>query len=75
MDISPEFVADARRNAAINRITKAEFRAGPIEELLEVVVRTAQFDEIVAVIGEFLAVLVIFLDLDAVIAEFVAGIC
>ena len=52
MDISPEFVADAKRNAAINRITKAEFRAGPVEELLDEVVRTAQFDEILAIIGE-----------------------
>ena len=52
MDVSAEFVADAKRNAAINRITKAEFRAGPVEELLDEVVRMAHFDEILAIIGE-----------------------
>ena len=52
VDVSPESVADARRNAAINRITKADFRAGAIEDILEEVVRTAQFNDILAVIGE-----------------------
>ncbi len=52
VDISAEAVADARRNAAINRITKAEFRAGAVEDVLEDLVRSAQFHDILAVIGE-----------------------
>ncbi len=52
VDISAEAVADARRNAAINRITKAEFRAGAVEDVLEELVRSAQFHDILAVIGE-----------------------
>jgi tRNA/tmRNA/rRNA uracil-C5-methylase (TrmA/RlmC/RlmD family) len=52
VDVSPEAVADAKRNAAINRITKAEFRAGAVEDLLDDLVRTAQFHDILAIIGE-----------------------
>ncbi len=61
VDISAEAVADARRNAAINRITKAEFRAGAVEDVLEELVRSAQFHDILAVIGERFLIGVIYL--------------
>ncbi len=60
VDISAEAVADARRNAAINRITKAEFRAGAVEDVLEELVRSAQFHDILAVIGERFLIGVIY---------------
>jgi hypothetical protein len=60
VDISAEAVADARRNAAINRITKAEFRAGAVEDVLEELVRSAQFHDILAVIGERFPFLFLF---------------
>ncbi len=61
VDISAEAVADARRNAAINRITKAEFRAGAVEDVLEELVRSAQFHDILAVIGERFLIYICYL--------------
>lgn len=52
MDVAPDAIDDARKNAQINKVENAYFVPGQAEELIPQMIGQATHDEIVAIIGE-----------------------
>lgn len=50
LEISPEAIADAKANAAVNNVTNAQFFVGKAEEILSSVAYKASKQEIVAIV-------------------------